>query len=137
MTRDLHELWRRMVFGLLASNCDDHARNHAFLMQRPGHWSLSPAYDLNPVPEMERAHVNKTAISEDNVEPSIESALDAAARFALKPAQARQILREVFEVVHSWREVGKELRLKAGTQAAYASAFDHELMEEARRLVGD
>ncbi len=136
VTRDLHELWRRMVFGLLASNCDDHARNHGFLMHRPGHWSLSPAYDLNPVPEMERAHVNKTAISEDNVEPSIDAALNAAARFALKPAQARQILREVFQAVHSWREAGRKLRLKAGTMAAYASAFDHGLMEEARQLVG-
>ncbi len=125
-----------MVFGLLASNCDDHARNHAFLMQRPGHWSLSPAYDLNPVPEMERSHINKTAISEDNIEPSIEAALNAAARFALKPAQVRQILREVFEAVHSWRMVGKKLRLKASTRASYASAFDHGLMEEARRLVG-
>ena len=136
VTRDLHELWRRMVFGLLASNCDDHARNHGFLMHRPGHWSLSPAYDLNPVPEMERAHVNKTAISEDNVEPSIEAALNAAARFALKPAQVRQILREVFKAVQSWREAGRKLRLKAGTLADYASAFDHGLMEEARRLVG-
>lgn len=136
VTRDLHELWRRMVFGLLANNCDDHARNHGFLMQRPGHWSLSPAYDLNPVPEMERAHVNKTAIFEDNVEPSIEAALNAAVRFALKPAQAKQILREVFKAVHTWRETGRKLRLKAGTLAAYASAFDHGLMEEARQLVG-
>lgn len=136
VTRDLHELWRRMVFGLLASNCDDHARNHGFLMQRPGHWSLSPAYDLNPVPEMERAHVSKTAISEDNVEPGIDTALHTAARFALKPAQARQLLREVFQAVHSWRDTGRKLRLKAGSLAAYTSAFDHELMEEARQLVG-
>jgi serine/threonine-protein kinase HipA len=54
VTEDLHELWRRMVFSLLASNCDDHLRNHGFLMRQPGRWSLSPAYDLNPVPEMER-----------------------------------------------------------------------------------
>jgi serine/threonine-protein kinase HipA len=40
---DLRELWRRLVFSLLASNYDDHLRNHGFLMHEPGRWSLSPA----------------------------------------------------------------------------------------------
>ncbi len=35
---DLRELWRRMVFSLLASNYDDHLRNHGFLMRTPGRW---------------------------------------------------------------------------------------------------
>jgi serine/threonine-protein kinase HipA len=30
---DLRELWRRLVFSLLASNYDDHLRNHGFLMR--------------------------------------------------------------------------------------------------------
>ena len=51
---ELRELWRRLVFSLLASNNDDHLRNHGFLMREPGRWALSPAYDLNPVPEIER-----------------------------------------------------------------------------------
>lgn len=132
---DLHELWRRMVFSLLVSNCDDHERNHAFLMLRPGHWSLSSAYDLNPVPEMERVSLHQTAISEESAEPGIETALTAAARFALKPAQAREILREVLRSVESWREEGKRLRFKSGVLAAYESAFKHELMKEARRIM--
>jgi serine/threonine-protein kinase HipA len=32
VTGDLCELWRRLVFSLLASNHDDHLRNHGFLM---------------------------------------------------------------------------------------------------------
>lgn len=135
VTRDLHELWRRMVFGLLASNCDDHPRNHGFLMHRPGRWSLSPAYDLNPVPEIERTQMNKTAISEDDDEPGIEAALRVAARFALKPAQAKQILREVVTAVRSWRDVGRKLRIKAGTLSAYTSAFEHPLLDEAGKLL--
>lgn len=133
--RDLHELWRRMVFSLLVSNRDDHERNHAFLMWRPGRWALSPAYDLNPVPEMERVHLHQTAISEDEAEPGMAAALAVAARFALKPPAARQALREVLRAVRTWREEGKRLRLKAGTLAAYESAFEHELMEEAVRIV--
>ena len=63
---DLGELWRRLLFSLLASNYDDHLRNHGFLMHQPGRWSLSPAYDLNPVPEIDRVSVSKTPISEDH-----------------------------------------------------------------------
>lgn len=133
---DLRELWRRLVFSLLASNYDDHLRNHGFLMRAPGRWALSPAYDLNPVPEIDRAMTPKTAITEQQEEPSIAAALAAAARFGIKAAEAKQILREVFEAVAGWRKTGRELRLRAATLDAYASAFDHPLMEEAGRVLG-
>ncbi|MBM3861859.1 MAG: type II toxin-antitoxin system HipA family toxin [Verrucomicrobia bacterium] len=132
---DLRELWRRLVFSLLASNYDDHLRNHGFLMREAGRWSLSPAYDLNPVPEMDRVRMNKTPISEDREDPSLAGALAAASRFGLKTAAAKTILREVFTAVSAWRRAGARLRLKAATLDAYATAFEHELMDEARRLL--
>lgn len=133
---DLQELWRRLVFSLLASNYDDHLRNHGFLMHEAGRWSLSPAYDINPVPEIDRVHVSKTPISEDQEEASIAGALGVAARFGLKPAAAKAILGEVFTAISAWRDTGRMLRLKAATLDAYTSAFEHGLMEEARRLLG-
>jgi serine/threonine-protein kinase HipA len=42
----LAEAYRRMVFNVLASNCDDHTKNHSFLMDKTGKWHLAPAYDL-------------------------------------------------------------------------------------------
>ena len=132
---DLRELWRRMVYSLLASDYDDHLRNHAFLMREAGRWSLSPAYDLNPVPEIDRAGMPKTAITEDQGMPSIAAALDAASRFGLKTTEAKAILREVIAAVSDWRKIGRQLHIKAKTLDAYASAFDHPLMEEARQLI--
>lgn len=128
---DLRELWRRLVFSLLASNYDDHLRNHGLLMRTRGKWSLSPAYDLNPVPEIERTQMPKTAISEGNADSSIELALEAAPRFGLKPAAAKAIVREVFSVLSDWRKAAKKLRIPARTLDAYASAFEHPLMDEA------
>jgi serine/threonine-protein kinase HipA len=133
---DLRELWRRLVFSLLASNYDDHLRNHGFLMREPGRWSLSPAYDLNPVPEMDRTRTTKTAITEDQAEPTIAGALAAAGRFGLKAAESNRILREVFAAVSGWRKTGRQLRLKASTLDANASAFEHPLMDETRGLIG-
>lgn len=49
LTRDqraVDEVFRRAVFNVLAANDDDHGRNHAFLMDAAGNWTLAPAYDL-------------------------------------------------------------------------------------------
>jgi serine/threonine-protein kinase HipA len=43
---DLVEGFRRMVFNVLARNCDDHTKNFSFVMDRSGAWRLSPAYDV-------------------------------------------------------------------------------------------
>jgi serine/threonine-protein kinase HipA len=131
---DLRELWRRLVFSLMASNYDDHLRNHGFLMLRPGRWALSPAYDLNPVPEIDRTRTPKTPIAETGGEPSLDAALSAAARFGLKTAEAKRIVRDVFSAVSSWRQTGKKLRIKSSTLDAYATSFEHPLMAEAQVL---
>ncbi|MEO0017935.1 MAG: hypothetical protein RLZZ522_1218 [Verrucomicrobiota bacterium] len=49
LTRDqrcVEEVFRRAVFNILAANDDDHGRNHAFLMDGAGTWTLAPAYGL-------------------------------------------------------------------------------------------
>ena len=43
---DCQELYRRMVFNILANNTDDHNKNFTFIMDRQGTWRLSPAYDM-------------------------------------------------------------------------------------------
>lgn len=42
----LTEIFRRMVFNVLAHNCDDHTKNFSFMMDSSGSWSLSPAFDV-------------------------------------------------------------------------------------------
>ena len=42
----LREMFRRMVFNIIARNQDDHTRNISFCMDRNGAWRLSPAYDV-------------------------------------------------------------------------------------------
>lgn len=54
------ELYRRMVFNVLAHNQDDHTRNIAFMVWRDGIWKLTPAYDVcwsyNPVGDWTARH---------------------------------------------------------------------------------
>ena len=57
---DIEEQFRRMVFNIVARNQDDHVKNIAFLMNRSGAWSLSPAFDMtysyNPAGAWTSAH---------------------------------------------------------------------------------
>ncbi|MBN8248476.1 MAG: hypothetical protein J0L84_13680 [Verrucomicrobia bacterium] len=84
---------------------------------------------------MDRARTPKTAVTEEQEAPSVAAALDAASRFGLRPAETKAILREVLAAVLDWRQTARRLRLSSGSVAAYASAFEHPLMEEATRLV--
>lgn len=45
---DLRELWRRMTFGILVTNTDDHLKNHGFIYVGANMWRLSPMFDVNP-----------------------------------------------------------------------------------------
>jgi serine/threonine-protein kinase HipA len=48
---EMAELFRRMAFNVLIQNTDDHLRDLGFLYAGAGKWRLSPAFDVNPVPE--------------------------------------------------------------------------------------
>ena len=65
--QDREELYRRVAFSILVTNLDDQMRNHGFLRGRGG-WHLSPAYDINPVPNQPR--VLKSYVDDDNPDAS-------------------------------------------------------------------
>jgi serine/threonine-protein kinase HipA len=44
----LEEMYRRMVFNVVAHNRDDHWKQHALMMRSDGSWTLAPAFDLTP-----------------------------------------------------------------------------------------
>lgn len=121
---DLHELWRRIVFGVMIGNLDDHLRNHGFLYVGDGKWRLSPAYDLNPVPLEEKVRELETWISEEGPEASVDLSRRAAPYFAIKDNQAVQIIGEVSQATARWRDVARKLGMSAADIATYASAFD-------------
>jgi len=43
---DAEQLYRRMVFNVMARNCDDHTKNFSFSMDKTGKWKLAPAFDV-------------------------------------------------------------------------------------------
>lgn len=132
-TRDLHDLWRRIVFTILISNTDDHLRNHGFLLSGHG-WRLSPAYDLNPVPVDLKPRVLATTIDLEDPAASLHLALDVAPYFELSPTAASEIAAEVGRAVRSWREQAASFGLTKPQIERMASAFEHDDLRTATTL---
>jgi serine/threonine-protein kinase HipA len=131
--RDLHELWRRLVFNILITNVDDHLNNHGFLHIEHGKWILSPAYDINPFPDRER--VLKTWPSEDTgPDATLDNALQAARYFNLSEAHAMDIIRQVHEATSQWKKVGLELGLHKNNLEEIRNAFKHCETKEAAKI---
>jgi serine/threonine-protein kinase HipA len=97
----LEEQFRRMVFDIVARNQDDHVKNIAFLMDKSGRWSLSPAFDLtysfNPAGKWTATHQMSVNGKRNGF---TLGDLDACARTAgMKRGRAKTILGEVIGAV--------------------------------------
>jgi len=116
---DLRQLWRRIVFNICISNTDDHLRNHGFLLCSSG-WRLSPAYDMNPVPDSEGL---KLLISDSDNSLDLDLALEVADFFRLSPAEAGLILEQVIEAVRNWKLVARSIGVPPNEIDEMARAF--------------
>ena len=130
--RDLPQLFRRALFGLLVSNTDNHLRNIGFLRHETG-WELSPAFDINPNPE---PSVFATTVGSGGAEPdSIADALDWAEYFRLTSSEALDILAQIVDSTAAWRRAAKALDINPAEISRMIPAFESSRTIEARQLI--
>ena len=118
-TLDLVQMWRRIVFNIAISNCDDHLRNHGFLLTEKG-WRLSPAYDLNPSFYGGGLSLN---ITEADNALDMDLAREVAPFFGVLEKDAEAIIGEVCDEVSGWRRVATKLGISREEQEMMAGAF--------------
>jgi serine/threonine-protein kinase HipA len=103
----VEQQFRRMVFNVVARNHDDHVKNIAFLMDREGRWSLSPAFDVtyafNPSGDWTARHQMTIHGKRDAF---TRADLRACANTAsMKRGRADTILEEVMAAVSRWPQI--------------------------------
>ncbi len=101
----IEQLFRRMVFNIVARNHDDHVKNIAFLMNKSGEWSLSPAFDVtwrfNPAGVWTASHQMTMNAKRDNFRLEDFNACARAA--SMKRGRAAAIVADVQATVSKWR----------------------------------
>ena len=117
---DLEELWRRIVFSICIKNTDDHLRNHGFLLEKNG-WKLSPAYDINPIPNSTGLSLN---ISENDNSLNLDLAMEVSEYFRLDKENAKEIINQVLNSVENWRRIAKKYSIPKIQQELMADVFE-------------
>ncbi|HQU16299.1 MAG: toxin HipA [Chromatiales bacterium 21-64-14] len=114
----LEEQFRRMAFNIVARNQDDHVKNIAFLMDKSGKWSLSPAFDMtysfNPSGAWTASHqMTMNGKRDDFTMDDFKSCAKAA---SMKRGRAQAIVNEVLETVSHWKDYAEAAEVPVATR---------------------
>lgn len=101
---EIEQIYRRMVFNVLAVNCDDHVKNFSFLMNRNGEWKLSPAYDMTFAYKEGNRWLSRHQMSVNGKSENIsyDDLLEAGINMDLKKSKCKSIIEEIKNVVANW-----------------------------------
>ena len=109
----IEQQFRRMTFNIVARNQDDHVKNIAFLMDKQGRWSLSPAFDVtysyNPEGLWTATHQMSMNGKRDDF--TLEDFRTCAKFASMKRGRAEAILDDVIAAVKRWPEFAEQAKV--------------------------
>jgi serine/threonine-protein kinase HipA len=106
------QMFRRMVFNVLARNCDDHTKNFSFILKQNEPWALAPAYDICHAYRPGSEWVSQHALSINNKRKNISRHDLLMIGEVIHCKKAAHIISEISEVVNQWKKYAKEVGVK-------------------------
>lgn len=109
------EMFRRMVFNVVARNQDDHTKNISFLMDKTGKWRLSPAYDMSWSynPEGKWTSQHQMSINNKWTNFTMDDFLTVASAMSIKAP--REMIEKTIGVVAHWPDYATPLGIPKET----------------------
>jgi serine/threonine-protein kinase HipA len=127
---DIREVARRMIFNVLASNLDDHGKNHAFLLDEATRsWSLTPAYDLTFSPGI----LQRGMTVAGEVWPSRKTMATLCLEAGLTAEEYNETLQAVKAATRQWKRFAEE----SAVPAALAAEVEQRLQKMRREVLGE
>ena len=124
------EVFRRMVFNILANNTDDHNKNFSFLMDESGQWQLSPAYDMTYIfnvggflPEKMHCLMMQGKLQGQTLEDALALGKDNGIR------KAETIINEVASAIGQFRHFAEECEVSQRWIGAVETTLNNHLAE--------
>lgn len=109
---DAEQMFRRMVFNVIARNCDDHTKNFSFLLRQGGKWELAPAYDLCHAYRPGSEWVSQHALSINGKRKNIVKADLLVIGESIRCKKALEIIDEINDTVNQWKKFADEAKVK-------------------------
>ncbi len=115
---EAEQLYRRMVFNVMARNCDDHTKNFAFVMDKTGKWSLSPAFDVCHAyrPGSDWVSQHNLSINDKRKDITTEDLMNVAKQMNVK--KAKTIIQQVADVVNNWNAYADKVSVDVALKQA-------------------
>ena len=131
--QEAQECFRRAVFNLLATNRDDHGRNHAFLYNETTRlWSLSPVYDLNP--NVANVLIGLSWLGSNQIPATFAAVLKLAEIGGIDSRRAREIYEQVeAATLGGWAKAAE----RAGVSPAMMSIWQQGIDSQTAALRAD
>lgn len=117
---DAEQMFRRMVFNVVARNCDDHTKNFAFLLKQGGHWELAPAYDVCHAYRPDSVWVSQHALSVNGKRTGITKADLLAVGESIGCKRADEIVEHIVDTVSQWKAYADAVQVEPALRDAIA-----------------
>lgn len=106
--QEAEEMFRRMVFNVIAKNCDEHTKNFSFILKQDEEWRLAPAYDLCFAFDESNHWVNQQTLSirGKRNDIQIEDLMSIAKENNIK--NGKKIIEQTISVLQSWKSFANE-----------------------------
>ena len=108
---EAEQLFRRMVFNVMARNCDDHTKNFAFRLPKDGKWELSPAYDICHAYQPRHQWVSQHALSINGKRTNISREDLLTIGKSIKNKKAAETIYEIGDAVNKWKIFADEVKV--------------------------
>jgi serine/threonine-protein kinase HipA len=109
---DAEQMFRRMVFNVIARNCDDHTKNFSFILKQGGRWELSPAYDLCHAYRPGSEWVSQHSLSINGKRNEITKTDLEVIGESIRCKRASEIIDEINTTVNQWKRFADEVSVK-------------------------
>jgi len=123
--KDIQELYKRMIFNIIAANIDDHLKNHSFTYAKEtDSWNLAPAYDITyPLNiNLNYSSVSRAlSINHKRADINVDDVLFIADAYTIK--NPKKIIREVQETIAQWEHIAQELEIPKKVIKAIQTEF--------------
>jgi serine/threonine-protein kinase HipA len=120
---EAEQLFRRMVFNVIARNCDDHTKNFAFRLKQNSHWELAPAYDLCHAYKPEHLWVSQHALSVNGKRKGITKSDLLAVGKSISCKHAADLVDDIESTVMNWPTFANEVGVSEKLSAAIYSTI--------------
>lgn len=122
---DAEQMFRRMVFNVIARNCDDHTKNFSFLLRQGAKWELAPAYDVCHAYRPGSKWVNQHALSINGKRKDITKTDLLLIGESIRCKKAAEIVDEINGTVNHWKRFADEVQVKPTLRDEIAKTLLH------------